>query len=61
MSLKAFHVFFISLAILLSVGCSVWAFVNEAGLALGVGFAVLAVALVIYELAFVKKAKRIIT
>ena len=61
MSLKAFHIIFIVLSIVLSIGCAVWAFANGPMLAFGSGSAVVAVALIIYGFAFVKKAKRIIT
>jgi hypothetical protein len=61
MSLKAFHIFFIVLAILLSVGCAVWAFVNGGMPIFGSSCAVVAVALVFYGINFLKKSKRIIT
>jgi hypothetical protein len=61
MSLKSFHVFFIALSILVTAGCAVWAFVNGVTGGFGPGCAVAAVALVIYEVVFLKKAKRIIT
>lgn len=61
MSLKAFHLFFITLSILLAAGCSVWAFLNGVEGAFGVVSAFVAVALVIYGFSFVKKAKGIIT
>ena len=61
MSLKAFHLFFIALSILLSAGCAAWAFLNGVERAFGVSCAVVAVALVIYGFAFVRKARRIIT
>ena len=63
MSLKSFHVFFIALSILLTAGCAVWAFANGVS---GGRFRprvspVASVALLIYGMAFLKKAKRIIT
>lgn len=61
MSLKAFHVFFIIVAILLTAGCAVWAFVNQAAPAFGWSCAMVAVVLVIYSGFFIKKSKRIIT
>jgi hypothetical protein len=61
MSLKAFHIFFITLSILLSTGCAVWAFANGVETGFSVSCAVVAVALVIYGVFFVRKAKRIIT
>jgi hypothetical protein len=61
MSLKAFHVLFITISILLCAGCAVWSFANEAMPAFGWSSAVLAIGLVIYEIYFLRKAKRIIT
>lgn len=61
MSLKAFHLFFIFVSILLSIGCAVWAFVNEMSYAFGLGFSALAIALIVYGISFIKKSKRIIT
>lgn len=61
MSLKVFHVVFITISILLAAGCSVWAFAYEATPIFGWACAVVAVALIIYEISFLKKAKRIIT
>jgi hypothetical protein len=61
MSLKAFHIFFIALSIILSAGCAVWAFVNGVEPILGIFFAILALALAVYGVFFLKKAKGIIT
>ncbi len=61
MSLKVFHLLFIVLAILLAIGCALWAFLNDAGVAFGIGSAVSAVALVIYGIWFLKKSQKIIT
>ncbi len=61
MSLKAFHLFFIALSILLSAGCSVWAFLNGVEVGFGIATALTAVTLVIYGCFFVKKSKGIIT
>ncbi len=59
MSLKIFHICFITLSTLLAIGCAAWAF-----LAANIGFAAvcvaLAVAMPIYGVAFWKKARRII-
>lgn len=60
MSLKAFHILFIILAILLAAGCAVWAAVNQAPAAFGIVSAVVAVALVIYGICFLKKSRKII-
>ena len=61
MSLKAFHIFFIVLSILLAAGCSIWAFVTGVSPVFGVSCGVVAVALVIYGIFFLRKARRIIT
>jgi F0F1-type ATP synthase assembly protein I len=61
MSLKAFHIFFIFLSIVLSVGCAVWGFAWANERIFGGVSAVITVALIIYGLAFLKKSKRIIT
>jgi hypothetical protein len=61
MSLKAFHVFFIAMSILLAAGCAVWAFANGVEAGFGIASAVVAVALVIYGGFFLKKSKGIIT
>jgi membrane protein implicated in regulation of membrane protease activity len=61
MSLKAFHIFFIALSIILSAGCAVWAFANGIEPVFGISSAVVAVVLIIYGRYFLKKAKSIIT
>lgn len=61
MSLKAFHIFFIALSIILAIGCAVWAFVNGAEPLFGIASAIVAVALIVYGGFFLKKAKGIIT
>ena len=61
MSLKAFHVLFITLSILLCAGCAFWAFSNGVTPIFGWSSAVLAVALVVYEVLFLRKARGIIT
>ena len=60
MSLKAFHVLFIIVSILLAVGCAAWSWVNGTSPAFGYGSAAAAVALVCYGVWFVKKSRRII-
>ena len=64
MSLKAFHIFFIGLASLMSLGCGVWGFRQYSSpdprswhLWFGVGGVLLFVALVIYGWSFLKKMK----
>ena len=61
MSLKAFHIFFIVLSIVLAVGCAIWAFATGASALFGASCAVVAVALVVYGVFFLRKARRIIT
>lgn len=60
MSLKAFHILFILLAIVLSAGCAWWAFANGAGNAFGLASAVTAVALCVYGIYFIKKSRKLI-
>jgi len=66
MSLKAFHIFFITLASFMSAGCAVWAFKAHASpdsqpwqLWFGIGGVVSMVALLIYGFSFLKKTKNI--
>jgi hypothetical protein len=60
MSLKAFHLFFIVLSILLSGGCSAWGFVNGLAPAFGITCALLAVGLVAYGVYFLRKSRKLI-
>lgn len=60
MSLKGFHLFFIFVSILLSVGCAVWAFQNEVAPPFGILASVVAVALVIYGIYFIRKSRSLI-
>ena len=63
MSLKAFHVFFVTISLLLCVGFGVWAVRdyqasdNTTSLCLGVGSFLAAVVLVVYGVWFLKKLK----
>ncbi len=66
MSLKAFHIFFITVAAAVSTGCAVWAFRAYGSpesrpwqLGFGIGGVVLAVALLIYGYSFLKKMKNV--
>lgn len=65
MSLKAFHVVFISLAILLTFGLAAWSVMNflegrqVADLAYGIGSAVGGVCLILYGRYVLKKLKHI--
>jgi hypothetical protein len=60
MSLRAFHILFILLAILMSIGCAVWSFANGAAPAFGVACVVAAIGLVIYAIYFLKKTRKLI-
>ena len=60
MSLKGFHILFISLSILMALGCGAWSFYNDVALPFGIGSVLVAVALLIYEISFIKKAGKII-
>ena len=60
MSLRAFHILFILLAILLAIGCAAWAFVNETAFGFGVASCFVAVGLLVYGIWFLKKTRRII-
>lgn len=65
MSLKAFHVVFISLSILMSLGVGGWgiqSFVtdsNTVGIIVGSFFLVLGIALGYYEMRFIRKFKHV--
>ncbi|HEX5176167.1 MAG TPA: hypothetical protein VFV83_04005 [Chthoniobacteraceae bacterium] len=61
MSLKAFHIIFILLAIGLSVVCAAWSFGNAVAIPFGVCSLAVAVTLVIYGIWFIRKSRRIIT
>jgi len=57
MSLKTFHVFFISVSVVLCIGFGVWCVKQPGYLGLGIGSFVVAAALVAYEIVFLKKLK----
>lgn len=60
MSLKAFHILFIVLSVLLAAGCAWWAFANGAGAGFGIACIVAAVALVIHGIYFLRKTRKLI-
>ncbi len=60
MSLKAFHIFFIFLAILLAAGCAAWGFANGLHPAFGITCGALSLALMIYGIYFLKKSRKLI-
>ena len=55
MSLKAFHVFFISVAVLLCLGFGVWCLQQPGYLAMGIASFAVAIGLVCYEIIFLRK------
>ena len=64
MSLKAFHVIFITASVIMAVGCAVWGFKSYFSpdgrvldLIFGVFSVIGAIALVVYERFFLKKLK----
>jgi len=61
MSLKSFHIFFITLSVLLAALCSVWGFWAGTMPVFASASAVVAVGLVIYGVLFIRKARGIIT
>jgi uncharacterized membrane protein YfbV (UPF0208 family) len=60
MSLKAFHIIFIILAVLLAAGCAAWSYFNHAAAGFGIISAIVAVSLVVYGIWFLKKSRSII-
>ncbi len=66
MSLKAFHLIFITAATALAFGCGIWGlrdFFSEGGstwdLVFGLGSLAAAIGLILYERYFLKKLKRV--
>ena len=65
MSLKAFHIVFVTASVLLAFGLAAWAFVNYAetrrtnDLAAGIGSAVAGLGLLVYGRYFLRKLKNI--
>ena len=59
MSLKIFHVCFITLSTLLAIGCAVWA-LAAGNTGFGAVCIALAVAMPVYGVAFWRKARRIV-
>lgn len=60
MSLRAFHILFIIITVLLSAGCAVWGFANGVSAIFGGTCCVVAVALVGYGIYFLKKSRKLI-
>lgn len=61
MSLKVFHVLFITIAIILCAGCAIWGFSTGITPYFSGACAVAAAALIVYELFFIRKARGLIT
>ncbi len=57
MSLKTFHIFFISVAVLLCLGYGVWCLQQPGYTAAGIGSFAVAVVLVVYEVIFLRRFK----
>jgi hypothetical protein len=57
MSLKTFHIFFISVAVLLCLGFGAWCLRQPGYIAAGIGSFVVAVGLVVYEVIFLRRFK----
>jgi hypothetical protein len=60
MSLRAFHILFIVLAILLAAGCAAWGFANGLAPAFGIVCAGISGALLVYGVYFIKKSRKLI-
>jgi hypothetical protein len=60
MSLRIFHICFISFSTLLCAGVSWWCFANNVGAIYGYGFAAAAVVLPIYGAWFLKKTRNFV-
>ena len=58
MSLKAFHLIFVTLLTTLSFGCAAWAFTSDHPV-FGVGCVVTGAAVIYYGVYFLKKLKKI--
>ena len=61
MSLKAFHIIFILLAMGLTAVCAAWSFVNSIAIPFGVCSVIVGIVLLIYGIWFIKKSRGIIT
>ena len=55
MSLRAFHILFIVLTVLLAAGCAAWGFATGMPMVFGIICAVIAVGLIAYGIYFFKK------
>ena len=57
MSLRTFHLFFISMAVLLCVGFGFWSFREPGYFAAGIGSFVVAAGLAVYEITFLRRTR----
>jgi len=60
MSLRAFHILFIILSILMSAGCAWWAFANGVAPLFGIVSVAVAAGLTVYAVYFLRKTKKLI-
>jgi hypothetical protein len=60
MSLRAFHILFIILSIVMSAGCAWWGFANGVAPLFGIACAAVAIGLVVYAIFFLRKTKKLI-
>lgn len=60
MSLKAFHIFFIAVSVLLAAGCAAWGFTSGMAPGFSGTCGALAVALLIYGIYFLRKSRNLI-
>lgn len=60
MSLKIFHICFITISTLLAAGCAWWAFANSVSAAFAWGSVAAAVLMPVYGVWFLKKTRRLV-
>ena len=60
MSLRAFHILFIVLSILLAAGCAAWGFANGLTPVFGIVCMGISLALLVYGVYFFKKSRKLI-
>ena len=60
MSLRAFHILFILVTILLAAGCAAWGFATGMAPIFGIICAFIAIGLIAYGIYFFKKTRRLI-
>jgi len=60
MSLKSFHIFFIIIAMLLAGGCGAWGYFNQMSMGFTGACGILAGALFVYGIYFLRKSRNLI-